>query len=75
MATPDPPPRTPPPLLLQVVVDDASCAQALLEKGRLTQRVTIIPLDKVRWVICGSAAIMCALPLDLASNMHPTLHS
>ncbi|KAF5843268.1 hypothetical protein DUNSADRAFT_70 [Dunaliella salina] len=33
--------------LYQVVVDDASTAQKLLEKGRLTQRVTIIPLDKV----------------------------
>ena len=32
----------------QVVVDDAKTAQTLLEKGRLTQRVTIIPLDKVR---------------------------
>ncbi|QDZ21883.1 structural maintenance of chromosomes protein [Chloropicon primus] len=33
--------------LYQVVVDTADCAKALLEKGQLRNRVTIIPLDKI----------------------------
>jgi len=33
--------------LYQVVVDTADCAKALLQKGQLRNRVTIIPLDKI----------------------------
>lgn len=33
--------------LYNVVVDDANTASALLEKGQLKRRVTIIPLDKI----------------------------
>lgn len=33
--------------LLQVVVDSAETAKALLSRGQLRNRVTIIPLDKV----------------------------
>ena len=33
--------------LYQVVVDSADCAKALLQKGQLKSRVTIIPLDKI----------------------------
>ena len=32
----------------QVVVDDESTAKELLERGQLTRRVTLIPLNKVR---------------------------
>ena len=34
-------------LALQVVVDSDQTAKALLSKGRLRNRVTIIPLNKV----------------------------
>lgn len=34
-------------LALQVVVDSEQTAKALLSKGRLRNRVTIIPLNKV----------------------------
>jgi hypothetical protein len=35
-------------LLLQVVVDSHESAKALLDRGQLTKRVTIIPLNQVR---------------------------
>ena len=34
--------------LYQVVVDDAATGKALLERGKLRRRVTLVPLDKVR---------------------------
>jgi structural maintenance of chromosome 2 len=34
--------------LFQVVVDEAITGKALLDRGKLTRRVTIIPLDKIR---------------------------
>jgi structural maintenance of chromosome 2 len=33
--------------MLQVVVDNEHTAKDLLERGRLTKRITIIPLNKV----------------------------
>jgi hypothetical protein len=41
---------------LQVVVDSDQTAKALLERGQLTKRVTIIPLNQVstsifKWVL------------------------
>jgi hypothetical protein len=48
-------------LLLQVVVDSHESAKALLDRGQLTKRVTIIPLNQVRQpticAICCSQAI------------------
>jgi hypothetical protein len=39
-------------LCLQVVVDTAEAGKALLARGRLRSRVTLIPLDKVRASSC-----------------------
>jgi hypothetical protein len=38
---------------VQVVVDSDTTAKALLERGQLTKRVTIIPLNQVRWLLWG----------------------
>jgi hypothetical protein len=39
-------------LCLQVVVDTAEAGKALLARGKLRSRVTLIPLDKVRVLPC-----------------------
>jgi hypothetical protein len=50
---------------LQVVVDSDQTAKALLERGQLTKRVTIIPLNQVcsssfNWVRPARPALTCA---------------
>mmetsp|Transcript_48482 Transcript_48482/g.94766 ORF Transcript_48482/g.94766 Transcript_48482/m.94766 type:complete len:1210 (-) Transcript_48482:291-3920(-) len=46
--------------LYQVVVDEAITGKALLERGKLKRRVTIIPLDKIRAHNITNAAIESA---------------
>lgn len=53
----------------QVVVDDETTAKDLLERGRLTRRVTIIPLNKV----CDSDGGLqheCLPLFTLTSGLH-----
>lgn len=50
---------------LQVVVDTAEAGKALLARGKLRSRVTLIPLDKVRVV----------MPLPVAGSCHHALHA
>jgi hypothetical protein len=45
----------------QVVVDSHESAKALLDRGQLTKRVTIIPLNQVRHDL-GTAALLPAGP-------------
>lgn len=58
--------------LFQVVVDEAITGKALLERGQLVRRVTIIPLDKIRPKhVSGSA---CAKATEIASNQGAEAH-
>lgn len=56
--------------LYQVVVDEAITGKALLNKGKLERRVTIIPLDKIRGR--RVAASTCDRASDIASSMDST---
>ena len=47
--------------LYQVVVDDEKTGKALLERGQLRRRVTLIPLNKVRlgdWTTSGAQELL-----------------
>lgn len=60
--------------LYNVVVDNANTASALLEKGQLKRRVTIIPLDKIlAWLIprdkVAYAKRKCADKVELALDL------
>jgi structural maintenance of chromosome 2 len=58
--------------LFQVVVDEAITGKALLDRGKLQKRVTIIPLDKIQPRHIGANATKraedIALPLKAAAN-------
>jgi structural maintenance of chromosome 2 len=53
--------------LFQVVVDEAITGKALLDRGKLTRRVTIIPLDKIRASQLSQSA--CRTAEEIASSM------
>eukprot|EP00977_Amphora_coffeiformis_P022498 scaffold10909_cov172-Amphora_coffeaeformis.AAC.16 len=58
--------------LFQVVVDEAITGKALLERGQLVRRVTIIPLDKIRPKhVAGSA---CAKATEIANSHGAEAH-
>ena len=58
--------------LFQVVVDEAITGKALLERGQLVRRVTIIPLDKIRpKQVAGST---CAKASEIASGHGAEAH-
>jgi len=61
--------------LYQVVVDEAITGKALLNKGKLQRRVTIIPLDKIVSRRVSSAAVNRASSMakDLNSSAHPAI--
>ncbi|KAJ9512107.1 hypothetical protein QJQ45_012740 [Haematococcus lacustris] len=50
--------------LYQVVVDDEGTAKQLLEKGRLTKRVTIIPLNKVQYATMPGSVLEAAAKMS-----------
>ena len=52
-------------MCLQVVVDTAEAGKALLARGKLRSRVTLIPLDKVPALPC---------PLQAAGFKHRALY-
>lgn len=56
--------------LFQVVVDEAITGKALLERGKLSRRVTIIPLDKIRSNHLSQSA--CRTAEEVASSMQTT---
>mmetsp|Transcript_18379 Transcript_18379/g.27767 ORF Transcript_18379/g.27767 Transcript_18379/m.27767 type:complete len:1218 (-) Transcript_18379:74-3727(-) len=56
--------------LYQVVVDDAITGKALLNKGKLERRVTIIPLDKIQPRRVTSTA--CQRASDIAKSQDST---
>lgn len=56
--------------LFQVVVDEAITGKALLDRGRLQKRVTIIPLDKIQPRHVGANATRRAE--EIASSMKAT---
>jgi structural maintenance of chromosome 2 len=58
--------------LYQVVVDEAITGKALLERGQLVRRVTIIPLDKIRARQVPVAA--CAKASEIASQHEVESH-
>lgn len=53
--------------LFQVVVDEAITGKALLDRGKLSRRVTIIPLDKIRSHHLSQSA--CRTAEEVASSM------
>lgn len=53
--------------LFQVVVDEAITGKALLDRGKLSRRVTIIPLDKIRSQHLSQSA--CRTAEEVASSM------
>lgn len=53
----------------QVVVDSEATAKALLARGQLRQRVTIIPLNKVS----TSCTLRCAVPRSAALSLRAAL--
>jgi hypothetical protein len=58
---------------LQVVVDTAEAGKALLARGRLRSRVTLIPLDNVRpWACQG---LRFCNPLHAAGSSSPAQHA
>ena len=57
--------------LYQVVVDSDRTAQALLSRGQLRNRVTIIPLNKVR--TSPGEALLCAEAVRGTHRLHRTL--
>jgi structural maintenance of chromosome 2 len=56
--------------LFQVVVDEAITGKALLDRGRLARRVTIIPLDKIKSRAVSHAAAQRAD--SIATSMNAT---
>ncbi|KAL9181403.1 hypothetical protein ACHAXT_010208 [Thalassiosira profunda] len=58
--------------LYQVVVDEATTGKALLNKGKLQRRVTIIPLDKIKSK--GMSAAAADRATDMAKGMNTTAH-
>lgn len=56
--------------LYQVVVDEAITGKALLGRGKLERRVTIIPLDKIQSRRVASAT--CQRASDIAAQMNAT---
>jgi structural maintenance of chromosome 2 len=54
--------------LFQVVVDEAITGKAILDRGKLTRRVTIIPLDKIQPRRVTSAA--CDKAKEIATSMN-----
>lgn len=58
--------------LYQVVVDEVITGKALLAKGKLRRRVTIIPLDKIQPRHVSNAA--CERARAIASQMNSTVH-
>eukprot|EP00571_Detonula_confervacea_P010985 CAMPEP_0172303930 /NCGR_PEP_ID=MMETSP1058-20130122/5417_1 /TAXON_ID=83371 /ORGANISM="Detonula confervacea, Strain CCMP 353" /LENGTH=1214 /DNA_ID=CAMNT_0013014967 /DNA_START=165 /DNA_END=3809 /DNA_ORIENTATION=+ len=61
--------------LYQVVVDEAITGQALLNKGKLQRRVTIIPLDKIvpRRVSSATADRASSIANDLNTTAQPAI--
>ena len=61
--------------LYQVVVDEAITGKALLDKGKLQRRVTIIPLDKIvpRRVSSAAADRASGMAKDLNTTAHPAI--
>ncbi|KAL7546813.1 hypothetical protein ACHAWF_010148 [Thalassiosira exigua] len=61
--------------LYQVVVDEAVTGKALLDKGRLQRRVTIIPLDKIvpRRVSAAAADRAAGVARDHKTTAHPAI--
>ena len=56
--------------LYQVVVDEAITGKALLDRGKLERRVTLIPLDKIKPRQLGRSA--CDSAASIASNVGAT---
>jgi structural maintenance of chromosome 2 len=61
--------------LFQVVVDEAITGKALLDRGKLARRVTIVPLDKINPrhisdAVCKEASSIAA---SLDSTAHPAI--
>ena len=61
--------------LFQVVVDEAATGKALLAKGKLQRRVTIIPLDKIsaRRVPSNAAAAASKIASKLGTTATPAI--
>ena len=58
--------------LFQVVVDEAITGKALLERGQLLRRVTIIPLDKIRHI--NIPASNCSKASEIAAKYGAESH-
>ncbi len=61
--------------LYQVVVDEAITGKALLDKGKLQRRVTIIPLDKIvpRRITSATSETASSIAHDLNTTAHPAI--
>jgi structural maintenance of chromosome 2 len=59
--------------LYQVVVDEAITGKALLDRGKLQRRVTIIPLDKIKPRQVGASA--CNQASSIAGSLQSTAQS
>lgn len=61
--------------LYQVVVDEAITGKALLDKGKLQRRVTIIPLDKIvpRRITSATSEAATTIANDLNTTAHPAI--
>mmetsp|Transcript_31114 Transcript_31114/g.66657 ORF Transcript_31114/g.66657 Transcript_31114/m.66657 type:complete len:1214 (-) Transcript_31114:156-3797(-) len=61
--------------LYQVVVDEAITGKALLDKGKLQRRVTIIPLDKIvpRRMTSATSETATIIANDLNTTVHPAI--
>lgn len=59
--------------LYQVVVDTDSTANDLLKRGRLTRRVTILPLNKIRHEVLAHNKLRCAKQIDSSTELALTL--
>jgi structural maintenance of chromosome 2 len=59
--------------LLQVVVDEAITGKALLDRGKLQRRVTIIPLDKIRPKLVSNAS--CKEADTIAAQANATVNT
>jgi len=58
--------------LYQVVVEDEVTAKELLERGRLTKRVTIIPLNKIQYFTPPNSVLDAAKKLG-GDKVHPAI--
>jgi structural maintenance of chromosome 2 len=61
--------------LFQVVVDEATTGKALLDRGKLERRVTIIPLDKIqpRQIASASVDRATAIAESLEATAYPAI--